>query len=88
MKPVLFSRRSRSVDPELTALKSALEEARGELAQAYCRFNAAVDPELVEACIYEISAIKARCNYLIRTIKSRSPDALAAAKAEEDILWS
>ena len=88
MKPVLFSRRHIPADPELTALKAALDEARDELTQAYCRFNAAVDPELVEACIYEISAVKARCNYLIRAIKSRSPNALAAAKAEEDVLWS
>ena len=32
MKPVLFSRRPIPVDPELTALKAELEEARAELA--------------------------------------------------------
>lgn len=88
MKPVLFFRRPIPVDPELTALKAELEEARAELAQAYCRFNEAVDPELVESCIYHISAVKARCNYLIRAIKARSPESLAAARLEEDILWS
>ena len=88
MKSVLFSRRPTPPDPVLAALKTELEEARAELAQAYCRFNEAVDPELVESCIYQISAVKARCNYLIRAIKARSPEPLAAAKLEEDALWT
>ena len=88
MKSVLFSRRPTPPDPVLTALKAELEEARAELAQAYCRFNEAVDPELVESCIYQISAVKARCNYLIRAIKARSPDSVAAVKLEEDALWT
>ena len=87
MKSVLFSRRSTPIDPELTALKAELEEARAELAQAYSRFNAAVDPELVESCIYQISAVKARCNYLIRAIKTREGGALAASGLG-DALWS
>ena len=33
------------------------------------------DPELVESCVYQINADKARCNYLIRAIKARSPEA-------------
>ena len=83
----LFSKKS-TPDPELLTLKAELQTAQGDLAQAYCRFNRAVDPELVESCIYHISAVKARCNYLIRAIKARSPEALAAARLEEDVLWS
>ena len=88
MKPVLFFKRPDPADRELMTLKAELEEARAELAQAYCRFNEAVDPELVESCIYHISAVKARCNYLIRAIKARSPAALTAVRLEEDALWS
>ena len=60
---------------------------QGELALAYRRFDRAVDPELVESCVYHISAVKARCNYLIRAIKERSPEALAAARPEETTVW-
>ena len=49
--------------------------------------NEAVDPELVESSIYQISAVKARCNYLIRAIKERSAPA-AAADGKEDTVWT
>lgn len=77
MKSVLFSKKSKP-DPELLALKAELQTAQADLAHAYCQFNQALDPELVESCVYQISAVKARCNYLIRSIKERSPEALAA----------
>lgn len=87
MKSVLFSKKH-TPDPELSALKAELQEAQNELARAYCQFNHAVDPELVESCIYQINAVKARCNYLIRSIKARSPEPLAAARTEGDALWT
>ena len=80
MKPIFSKKRFQ--DPELMILRSELLEAQSELAQAYRQFNQAVDPELVESCIYQISAVKARCNYLIRAIKERSPEAAAAAALE------
>ena len=87
MKSVLFSKKH-TPDPKLLALKAELQEAQNELARAYCQFNHAVDPELVESCIYQINAIKARCNYLIRSIKAHSPETLAAARTEGDALWT
>lgn len=75
-------------DPELLALREELREAQWELTLAYRRFDRAVDPELVEACVYQISASKARCNYLIRSIKERDPAALSAMVTEETCLWS
>ena len=86
MKPV-FSKKHPQ-DPELLILRSELLEAQGELAQAYRQFDQAVDPELVESCIYQISAVKARCNYLIRAIKERGPQAAAAAQTEGDSVWT
>jgi len=85
MKTILMKKNAQ--DPELLTLREELREAQGELALAYCRFNQAVDPELVESCIYQISAMKARCNYLIRTIKARQSDGLAAG-AEGAALWT
>ena len=86
MKPV-FSKKHPQ-DSELLTLRSELLEAQGELAQAYRQFDQAVDPELVESCIYQISAVKARCNYLIRAIKERGPQAAAAAQTEGDSVWT
>jgi len=81
----LFSKKS-APDPELLTLKAELQNAQGELALAYCRFDQAVDPELVESCVYEISAVKARCNYLIRAIKARCPE-YGEGVETEDTVW-
>ena len=75
-------------DPELLALKAELLDAQNQLALAYHQFNQAVDPELVESCVYQISAVKARCNYLIRAIKERSPEAVAAVRSGGDVIWT
>ena len=83
----IFSKKPKP-DPELLALKAELQEAQGELSLAYRRFDQALDPELVESCVYQISAIKARCNYLIRAIKAREPNAAAADQLEGDALWT
>lgn len=82
----IFSKNPRP-DPELLALKAELLEAQEQLALAYRQFNQVVDPELVESCVYQISAVKARCNYLIRTIKERSPEN-AAAQLEGNAVWT
>ena len=79
--------KKRRPDPEVLALRAELQEAQDQLALAYRRFNQAVDPELVESSIYQISAVKARCNYLIRAIKERSAPA-AAADGKEDTVWT
>ena len=46
-------------DPTLATLRQELSAAQGELSQAYRQFNEAVDPELVESSIYQMSAVKA-----------------------------
>ena len=81
MKPV-FAKKAARPDPELLTLKAELLEAQGDLAQAYRQFDQALDPELVESCV------KARCNYLIRAIKERSPEAAAAAGLEGASTWT
>ena len=87
MKSV-FAKRSARPEPELLNLKAELLEAQGDLAQAYRQFDEALDRELVESCVYQISAVKARCNYLIRAIKERGPQAAAAAQVEGDSVWT
>lgn len=87
MKNAFFSKRP-AQDPMLTVLQNELQAAQGELSLAYRQFDLATDPELVESCIFQISAAKARCNYLIRMIKARCPDTAAIAKTEEAATWT
>ena len=86
MKSIFFKKSK--PDPELLALKAELQEAQGELSLAYRRFDQALDPELVESCVYQISAVQARCNYLIRAIKARQPAVAAALPPKEDVTWT
>ena len=89
---IRFSQKKTAPDPELETLKAELDTAQADLQTAYRQFDLAVEPELVESCIYQINAIQARCNYLIRVIKGRCPHspaaAAAAAKTKEDTLWT
>ena len=71
-------------DPELEDLKAELAAAQGDLQAAYNQFDLVVEPELVESCIYQINAIQARCNYLIRAIKEREPEATESALGATD----
>ena len=86
MMKTTFFKKSRQ-DPELTALRSELQSAQGDLSLAYRKFDQAVDPELVEFCIYQIKAEKARCNYLIRAIKERSPESFLP-RLEGEAAWT
>ena len=85
----IFSKTSKP-DPELLALKAELQEAQGELSLAYRRFDQALDPELVESCVYQISADKARCNYLLRAIKARCPEEgqRGPCESEDSTVWT
>ena len=85
----IFSKKSKP-DPELLALKAELQEAQGELSLAYRRFDQALDPELVESCVYQISADKARCNYLLRAIKARCPEEgqRGPCESEDSTVWT
>lgn len=74
-------------DPELLSLQEELKIAHGDLALAYRQFDQALDPELVESCVYQISAVRARCNYLTRAIKERCPDALPAMQIKGGTVW-
>ena len=73
-------------DPEILALQEELRAAQSELALAYRQFDQAVAPELVEACVYRISAAKARCDYYLRILKLREPQ--AAGHMEGEAAWT
>ena len=73
-------------DPETLALRAELQAAQSELALAYRQFDQATAPELVESCIYRISAAKARCDYYLRVLKAREP--VAAGSAKGGAVWT
>lgn len=54
--------------------RSELERLRLSLSEAYSCFNAASDPEIVEACILEISALQSRYSAALRNIKTMDGD--------------
>ncbi|NLO48615.1 MAG: DUF2508 family protein [Clostridiales bacterium] len=55
---------------ELAELLSDICEVKSRLAGAYIQFNTVLEPELVEANVYEISALQAKYAYLLRKIKA------------------
>ncbi len=54
---------------EQQELMLSLQQAQSALNHAYLSFNDAVDPELVESCIFEIRSLQSRINYLLRRMK-------------------
>ena len=67
----MAKRRQQTQDSARTQLQAELHTTGQALKEAYEKFNYVSEPELVEACVYEISALKARYNYLLRCIKER-----------------
>lgn len=51
--------------------ESEIQEIRSLLDEAHRSFNTLTDPELLDACIYEINALQARHDYALRRAKAR-----------------
>ena len=71
--PTLFStpaRRQRARDlAERQELMNSLSHTRTLINQAYGGFNSTSDNDLIESYVYEINALQARYNYLLRRFK-------------------
>lgn len=62
----------RSALPEESArqeLLKALSRTRALMNQAYGDFNNTSDQDLIESYVFEINALRARYNYLLRRVK-------------------
>ena len=68
----MAKKRKDTCHPTTEELRQEMYAVGMALKDAYERFNWADDPDLIEACIFEINACKARYNYLLRCIKARS----------------
>lgn len=74
--------RTRQTDaPALLELKTSLQTTQDALNHAYTAFDYTSDPELTEACIFEIRSLQARMNYLVRQIKELEVCAATAVTA-------
>lgn len=65
-------RRRRAVTPQEEERRQLMEEmaqTRLQLNQAYADFNVHSDPDLVDACVFTINALRSRHSYLVRQIK-------------------
>lgn len=54
----------------LTELRHELWATAQELRYAYARFNFVTEPDLIEAGIYDINALKSRYDFLLRKMKA------------------
>lgn len=88
MRKTHRSRRAAVQDDRMQELLRELNDMRGVLDDAYMRFNVTTEPELVDACVYEINAAQSRYNYLIRAIKEYGGEAaFKACPGEEGAVW-
>jgi len=75
MRKIHHFRRDVARRDEMQPLFDELSSSRDALAGAYARFDESTEPELIEACVYEINAAQARYNYMLRLIKESGGEA-------------
>ena len=69
---VRFGRRRTALQVQEEERRQLVEEMRATRAQlnhAYAQFNLYSDPDLVDACVYEINALQSRYSYFVRRVK-------------------
>ena len=87
MRKVNLLRRNIARDSSLQELFTELSDTRFALSQAFDRFNNTTESELVDACIFEISATQARYNYLLRVIKEHGGESAGCFYTEGVSSW-
>lgn len=56
-------------EEERRQLLEGMKQTRDQLNFAYAQFNTYSDPDLVDACVYEINALQSRYSYFVRQVK-------------------
>lgn len=56
---------------ELSHYAGEIGEIRGSLDEAYTHFNNTTDPDTLDACIFEISALRSRYNTVLKHYRNR-----------------
>lgn len=50
-----------------------LEKARYDLALAYDNFQNAIEPDMIDSCIYQVNALQMRYKFLLTRVKQLAP---------------
>ena len=66
-------------EEERRQLMEGMKQTRSQLNYAYAQFNVYSDPDLVDACVYEINALQSRYSYFVRQMKLLDDPAREAA---------
>lgn len=56
---------------EMLRAAEEVREIRAALGDVYEFFNTTTDPEMIDTCVYEISALRARYDYALKRAKAR-----------------
>lgn len=62
-------RKAAEREEERRQLMEGMRQTRTQLNHAYAQFNFYSDPDLVDACVYEINALQSRYSYYVRQVK-------------------
>ena len=57
-----------------TLLLDDLEKARYDLSLAYDNFQNAMDPDMIDCCIYQVNALQMRYKFLLTRVKQLMPE--------------
>ena len=87
MRKINLLQQSTASDPRLQELFTELSDTRFALAQAYVRFDNTTEPELVDACIFELNALQSRYTYLLRLVKESGGIAASKIYSEGAATW-
>lgn len=71
---MLRTKEKRELRERIASAREELRCLQLSLSEAYDAFNSTSDPELLEACILEISALRRRYSAALRNIKSMDGD--------------
>ena len=71
---MLRIKEKRELRSRLRAARDELRQLQLSLEEAYGAFNAASDPDILEACILEIAALRSRYSAALRNIKTLDGD--------------
>lgn len=69
VRKLTLRRGSPAQEEERRDLLDSLSRTRTLINQAYGGFNSASDADLIESYVFEINALQARYNYLLRRVK-------------------
>ena len=74
-------RQAKKLDQEYRRRVAELREIRSKLGRAYSAFDNVTDPNIMDACIFEISALRSRYNYAVMSIKNMNSEEIENGKS-------